>query len=100
SARNWKRAPSLPKNQGILKLLPRLMSTSFKPGPRNVFRPRLPPLAHPIHAPDASCSTHGGRGKSADVMNPLRKSDRLAVLDGPNAGALGASGPAPSPLIS
>src|SRR5262245_18036524 len=95
----------------MLKLLPRLRSTSFNPGPRNVLRPREPPLAHPRQTGASGGSpggggggvenrVHGGSGKSAAVMNPLTKSDRLACLELPNAGASGASKKLPSPLIS
>src|SRR5262245_19054203 len=93
------------------KLLPRLRSTSFNPGPLNVLRPSVPPLAHPRQTGGVGCCpggggggvenrVHGGSGKSAAVANPLRKSDRLVCLEFPNDGMSGTSGPAPSPLRS
>src|SRR5262245_8585034 len=83
------------------KLLPRLRSTSFNPGPRKVLRPRFPALSA-IHAPDALNCAQGGDGKSDGFNHPLgvRKSDRSACLELPNAGVSGASKKFPSPLRS
>src|SRR5215475_3551982 len=85
----------------MLKLLPRLRSTSFNPGPRNVLRPSVPGL-RARHAPDASNRAQGGDGKSDGLNHPLglRKSDLSACLEFPNAGASGASKKFPSPLRS
>src|SRR5215475_1649114 len=83
------------------KLLPRLRSTSFNPGPRNVLRPRSPALAQAMQAPCALTRVHAEIGKSAALNHPpLTKSDRLACFELPKAGVKGTSKLLPSPLRS